>query len=220
MQTARTLWISCYNAALDWIYPPQCALCTRIGAPPVCEVCASEMDPLVPLEESSADKVLSFRLSAYAYDGRAAQAVKRLKYSRATSLALFMSNAIEEVAKETGVAEDRIIVPVPIHWSRRCARGFNQAELLSEAFPAEIVRRDLLVRCKATAPQASLKAEQRRTNLVGAFKTKGDPSNIKGTRILLVDDVVTTGHTARECARVLMEAGAIDVGLITFAAEL
>jgi ComF family protein len=217
MHTARTLWISCYNAALDWIYPPQCALCTRIGAPPVCDVCASEMTPLEPLSEESADRVLSFRLSAYSYESRAAQAVKRLKYSRATSLAVFMADAIATIANETEVVADRLIVPVPIHWTRRCTRGFNQAELLCEAFPAEAVCRDILFRAKATAPQASLKAEQRRTNLVNAFRVRG---KLDGKRVLLVDDVVTTGHTARECARVLMEAGAIDVGLVTFAAEL
>ncbi len=217
MRTAKTLWINCYNAALDWIYPPQCALCTRIGSPPVCEVCTSEMTPLVALEEESQDKVLSFRISVYAYDGRAAQAVRRLKYSRATSLACFMAQAVSTSACDSDVVDGRMIVPVPIHWSRRCSRGFNQAELLCESLPHEQLATKVLVRAKPTAPQASLKAEQRRTNLVGAFKVRGD---IEGQRILLVDDVVTTGHTARECARVLMEAGAIDVGLITFAAEL
>jgi competence protein ComFC len=217
MYRARTLWTSCYNATLDWIYPPQCALCTRIGSPSVCDICASEMTPLEPLSEESADKVLSFRLAAYSYENRASQAVKRLKYSRATSLALFMADAVASIANETDVASDRIVVPVPIHWTRRSVRGFNQAEMLCEAFPAETVRRDILYRAKATAPQASLKAEQRRVNLVNAFRVRG---KLDGQRILLVDDVVTTGHTARECAKVLMEAGAIEVGLVTFAAEL
>lgn len=217
MSTARTLWTNYCNAALDWVYPPQCALCTRIGTPAVCEVCASEMNPLVALEEDSPDSVLSFRLSAYAYDGRASQAVKRLKYSRATSLAGFMSQAIADMATDADVASDRFIIPVPIHWTRRCARGFNQAELLCEELPRESVRRDILIRAKPTVPQASLRAEQRRVNLVNAFRVKG---NLEGKRVLLVDDVVTTGHTARECAKVLMAAGAIDVGLITFAAEL
>jgi ComF family protein len=175
------------------------------------------MQPLVVLEEDSPDPVLSFRVSAYAYDSRAAQAVRRLKYSRATSLAGFMSNAVATAACDAELVEDRLIIPVPIHWSRRCSRGFNQAELLCEGFPKAVVKRRLLFRSRATPPQASLRAEQRKVNLVDAFRVDG---RLDGHRIMLVDDVVTTGHTARECARVLMAAGAIDVGLVTFAAEL
>ena len=217
MSKAKTLWTKFSNSALDWIYPPKCALCSRIGTPPVCDVCATEMRPLSLFAEDAADPILSIRVSAYAYESRAAQAVRRLKYSRATSLADFMSNAVKTAACDAGIADDRLIVPVPIHWSRRCTRGFNQAELLCEAFSHRDIRLDLLVRAKATVPQASLKAEERRSNLVNAFRVNG---RLDGQRILLVDDVVTTGHTARECARVLMQAGAIDVGLATFAAEL
>ena len=217
MSRAKTLWISFSNQALDWIYPPQCALCTRIGEPPVCNVCLSEMRPLPVLSEPSADEVLSFRLSAFEYEGRAAQAVKRLKYSRATSLATFMADAVKTAACEADMADDRIVVPVPIHWRRRCMRGFNQAELLCEAFEREQIRNNLLIRARPTPSQAGLNADQRRRNLNGAFKMLG---RADGLRVLLVDDVLTTGHTGRECARALMAAGAIDVGLVTFAAEL
>ncbi len=217
MYRAKTFWISFSNAALDWIYPPQCALCTHIGQPPVCGVCLSEMRPLPPLSEPTADDVLSFRLSAFEYEGRAAQAVRRLKYSRATSLAAFMADAVKTMACETDMADGRIVVPVPIHWRRRCARGFNQAELLCQAFPAQTIQKKLLIRTRPTPSQAGLNADERRRNLTGAFKVL---SSLAGQRVLLVDDVLTTGHTGRECARALIEAGAIDVGLVTFAAEL
>lgn len=217
MRTARTSWTKSFDAALSWLYPQQCALCSRIGMSSVCEECASEMQPLATFQDEAADAVLSFRLSAFSYDGRAAQAVRRLKYSRATALGSFMSAAVYDIADKSAVVDGRMVVPVPIHWTRRCARGFNQAELLCERFPKQLIHRRLLIRAKATAPQASLKAEQRRVNLVDAFRVS---ESVKGQQILLVDDVVTTGHTARECARVLMDAGAIDVGLLTFAAEL
>lgn len=216
MYRAKTFWTS-FSNAIGWIYPPQCALCTRIGEPPVCGVCLSEMRPLSPLSEPTADDVLSFRLSAFEYEGRASQAVRRLKYSRATSLAGFMADAVKTTACQTEMAKGRIIVPVPIHWRRRCARGFNQAELLCEAFPAADIRRNLLIRTRATPSQAGLNADERRRNLTGAFKVLG---HLDGKRVLLVDDVLTTGHTGRECARALLGAGAIDVGLVTFAAEL
>lgn len=217
MYRAKTFWTSFSNAALEWIYPPQCALCTRIGEPPVCGVCLSEMRPLPALSEPSADDVLSFRLSAFEYEGRAAQAVRRLKYSRATSLAAFMADAVKTAVCEADMAEGRIVVPVPIHWRRRCARGFNQADLLCEAFSPEVVKRNLLLRSRATPSQAGLNADQRRLNLAGAFSVLG---RLDGLRVLLVDDVLTTGHTGQECARALMSAGCIDVGIVTFAAEL
>ena len=94
-------------------------------------------------------------------------------------------------------------------------RGFNQAEMLAERFPN--VRLGALIRVRATASQAGLNAEQRKRNLTGAFQVKG---RLDGQRVLLVDDVLTTGQTGRECAKVLLAAGAIDVGLVTFAAEL
>lgn len=217
MFKAKTFWTSFSNSTLNWIYPPQCALCSRIGEPPVCGVCLSEMRPLPALSEPSADDVLSFRLSAFEYDGRAAQAVRRLKYSRATSLAPFMADAVKTAAYEADLSEGRIIVPVPIHWRRRCTRGFNQAELLSEAFPRALVHTNLLLRTRATPSQAGLNADQRRRNLNGAFRVT---ASANGLRILLVDDVLTTGQTGRECAKALIAAGAIDVGLVTFAAEL
>ena len=217
MRRAKALWTSFSKGALDWIYPPQCALCARIGQPTVCAVCASDMRPLEIFHDDRLDPLLSFRASAYEYEGRAAQAVRRLKYSRATSLAAFMSDAIKTVACDAGLVDDRLVLPVPIHWSRRCVRGFNQAELLCEALPKEQVRTTVLARIKPTASQAGLNADQRRKNLTGAFQVRG---KLDGQRILLVDDVLTTGQTGRECARVLLEAGAIEVGLLTFAAEL
>ncbi|MEA2552836.1 MAG: hypothetical protein QOJ65_1012 [Fimbriimonadaceae bacterium] len=217
MSKAKPFWTSFSKIALDWVYPPQCALCTRIGTPAVCEVCASEMTPLPTLYEERLDDVLSFRLSVYSYDGRAGQAVRRLKYSRATSLAGFMADAIKTMACEADLMDGRIVAPVPIHWRRRASRGFNQAELLCGSFPRPSVRKDLLIRTRPTSPQAGLSADQRRRNLTGAFRVQG---RVDGQRILLVDDVLTTGQTGRECGRVLLEAGAIEVGLVTFAAEL
>lgn len=217
MRQAKTCWTSFSSSGLSWLYPPQCALCTRIGSSPVCEVCASDMRPLPPLQEGRADAVLSYRLSAFEYSGRAAQAVKRLKYSRATSLGSFMAAAIFQVAAETELVTGRIVIPIPIHWSRRASRGFNQAEILCEAFPREAVRKGVLLRTRRTQPQAGLNQDQRQSNLVGAFAVR---DRLDGQRVMLIDDVLTTGQTGRECARVLLDAGALEVGLVTFAAEL
>lgn len=123
-----------------------------------------------------------------------------------------MARVIYEKALALSLVEGFTIVPVPIHWTRRCFRGFNQTELLVEAFPPEQLGTGLIQRIRATKPQARLNPEEREANLFGAFAGGTAPD-----KVLLVDDVYTSGHTARECARVLKSAGARQVGVISFA---
>lgn len=110
------------------------------------------------------------------------------------------------------------IVPVPLHWQRRWRRGFNQAELL--ALEISKHRRvpvlHALRRARSTASQASLTAAARRRNLAGAFRPRPG-IDLTGKRILLIDDVFTTGATASACARALKKAGAGGVSLLTLA---
>ena len=111
-----------------------------------------------------------------------------------------------------------VVVPMPLHWMRRWKRGFNQSELLA----AEIARRagvplrQLVRRARATAPQAGLTNAKRRANVSGAFLVRR-PERVSGLRVLLVDDVMTTGATASSCARELKRAGAARVALLTVA---
>lgn len=113
-----------------------------------------------------------------------------------------------------------LVVPVPMHRAKRRRRGFNHAALLARAAIAEMrhthhgwtfeLAPDALERRKSTASQAGLTPHQRRRNLRGAF-TAPSPARLAGRHVLLVDDVYTTGATARACSRVLMEAGATSV---------
>jgi ComF family protein len=117
------------------------------------------------------------------------------------------------------------IVPMPLHWRRRWQRGFNQSELLAR----EIARRwsvpvsNAIRRRKATAPQAGLTSSQRRKNMQGAFSVKQGRFAVKrrkpldGMRVLLIDDVLTTGATASACARALKRAGASHVTFLALA---
>ena len=111
-----------------------------------------------------------------------------------------------------------LIVPMPLHWFKQWQRGFNQAELLASEIGRKwntpvkrIVRRQ-----RVTAPQAGLTNAKRRLNVRGAFRIARG-RRLDGLRILLVDDVVTTGATASACARVLKRAGAAHVSLLALA---
>lgn len=202
------------GTVLDWLYPQRCELCARIGQPALCPQCLSEFEPTEPLiAKSVGGNPLDLTASLYAFDGRAAQAVKRLKYSRATALAKPMAVLLSECYETAGLPEFDAIVPVPIHWTRRYARGFNQSEMLCEGFPKGLVQQDLLKRSKNTRPQVGLSREERLNNLKGAFEGL---TKVRGLRLLLIDDVTTTGGTATACAIALKDAGAEYVGILTF----
>jgi ComF family protein len=111
------------------------------------------------------------------------------------------------------------LVPVPLHPRRRRERGFNQAELLALALARGTgleVSPGLLVRRRDTSSQAGLSAASRRRNVTGAFAARHRP-RLVGRTLVLVDDVITTGATAAACARVLKQAGAAEVRLVTVA---
>ena len=121
--------------------------------------------------------------------------------------------------------DDILIVPVPLHPSKRRQRGFNQAELIARAALKATQGRhfdldtNVLARVKPTVSQIGLTRPQRRENIRGAFKV-AHLSKVSGREVLLVDDVMTTGTTAAECARVLQRAGADKVWVATVARTL
>jgi ComF family protein len=115
-----------------------------------------------------------------------------------------------------------LIIPVPLHRKKLSGRGFNQAvllgEILSQRLKMPMDRRNLR-RIRWTEPQVNLAAGDRRTNVKGAFAIR-DSGLVTGRRVLLLDDVITTGSTVEECGRVLKASGAADVTVITVARAL
>jgi ComF family protein len=113
------------------------------------------------------------------------------------------------------------VAPVPLHWWRRLQRGFNQSDLLGREL-ARAYRLNynahLLRRVKFTKRQALVPRERRAENVKGAFKVRrGSAAEVRDAGVLLIDDVVTSGHTIHECAKVLLDAGAREVWVASFA---
>lgn len=208
----RTYWNRFSSSVLDALYPPRCGVCGELGERSLCDSCFNDFEPNVAEPESV--EGLDFRHSVYKYRGRAAQAVTRLKYSRSTTLGRPMSELVCEAGNALGLLSSFTVVPVPIHWTRRSWRGFNQAELLCSALPRELVEPELLKRIRATRPQAGLSVAERQRNLEGAFRAS---PKVDRRAILLIDDVVTSGQTARACAAELYDKGAVEVGILAFA---
>jgi ComF family protein len=181
-----------------------------LGDAAICEMCAADFRPVARAARLDVDR----HRILYHYTGRAGQAVRRLKFSRATALAAPMASLLAAEYEREFAGEVDLIVPVPLHWSRRFFRGFNQSELLCFQLPRELVQIRILRRVRATQSQVSLDPAARLVNLNGAFAA--DPS-VAGKAVLLVDDVVTSGATASECARALRAAGAESISLLAFA---
>ncbi len=155
-------------------------------------------------------------LSAYEYDGIIRELVHRFKFNGVFALSEWMAG---EMLSALDTLEDKqftLIVPVPMHPLRQLARGYNQSEKLSRALSRRLgVRSYEALKCaRNVKSQVGLSTLERRKNLRGAFSAV---SSVKGERILLVDDVRTTGSTVSECARTLLAAGCEFVTVLTFA---
>jgi ComF family protein len=205
-----------WSSILEFFYPEQCALCASLGQDAICPNCQSEMQKVAAPIYFPSHSGLSTAHALFTYESRAAQAVRRLKYSRSLALAQPMAELIRSKWEEIGANDFDLVIPVPIHWSRWSARGFNQAELLCSCLPEKKVKPSLLSRTKRTKPQVSLSATERRKILADAFAPGG---SLDGAKVLLVDDVITTGGTATACAAALRRAGASRVEALAFCGE-
>ena len=156
--------------------------------------------------------------SPFLYTGPCRELILALKYQGRLSVVPFLAGRMaEEAVRLAGEKPADWVIPVPLHPVRLRERSFNQAELLARAVSKRLelpCREDLLIRCRATLPQAELTKNQRIQNVRGAFDLRPDP-NLQGKNLLLVDDVLTTGSTAETCAALLKSAGARRVLVLT-----
>ena len=151
-----------------------------------------------------------------AYDGTLRAILHAFKYDGCRSLATGLGARLRVRAADLLATAD-LVVPVPLHRSRRRQRGFNQAREL--ALRLGVPMADALRRTRATPSQTDLPAEARHENMRSAFALRRwyAPTRLAGRRIVLVDDVSTTGATVEACAAVLRAAGAADVSAVTAA---
>jgi ComF family protein len=154
------------------------------------------------------------------YEGSRRLAVLRIKRSSERNLAVSLGNflAAAERNRLRAMALDGI-VPVPMHWSRRIWRGVNSPETIAECLARSLnlpLAPHLLTRRRRTAPQASLAPSKRRANVRGAFRATHH-ADLPGARLLLVDDIMTTGATVNEGAKELRRAGASFVAVAVVA---
>jgi competence protein ComFC len=218
--------------AVDWLYPPTCGGCQKSGerwcvecqnkvtpvGPQICPICGNFNDDgeICPTCSASPPPYQALR-SWGIFIGPLREAIHRLKYQHDIGLAEILANHLIDLFHSTGWEVD-LIVPVPLSYSRLLERGYNQSALLARPL-AQITHTryqpKAVARIRNTPSQVGLKARQRIENVREAFLS--EPAIVNGKRILLVDDVATTGATLSECARTLKEANAHIVYGLTLA---
>ena len=156
--------------------------------------------------------------TATLYGGTARSLVLSLKHGDRPDLAVPMARWMRRAGQGVLSGAD-IVIPVPLHWTRRVKRRFNQSAELSRRIAKEQGidhGAGLLLRTRATGSQKGLSPEQRRANVAGAFACPS-PARVEGRRIVLVDDVMTTGATLNAASRALCKSGAASVDVLVFA---
>ena len=230
------------EAAVSLLYPPVCTICRRSirAGEYLCDQCESKAVRIVapfcqkcsePFEGSIADaftcancahRTIYFDAAVAAYRGRGIvrQIIHEFKYNRQIHLRHLVSRWLHAAMDDERLRGRRfdVIVPVPLHPTRQRERGFNQASLLAELLSAQssIPAKPVLERTRYTTTQTALDRAERMENLHNAFRLRKN-ADVRGLRVLLIDDVLTTGSTLSECARVLKRAGAISVHAATAA---
>ena len=244
MKTSAQNWL---NVGLGFLYPEICQLCgeqrataqegfvcrhcwtqVRFIRPPFCERCGLPYpgDLTAPFECTNCREMelhFTSARSAVVASGIVREVIHRFKYQRALWFEPFLADLLIREAKPALLEQHwDFIVPVPLHPVKHREREFNQAERLASHLSAATgipLNRKLLRRVIPTATQTLLTREQRATNMRGAFAAT-DHSGLDGERIVLVDDVFTTGATTSACANALRAAGADDVCVWTVARGL
>ena len=186
----------------------RCSLCRKQGSSlGCCEACARQL----------------FRAQHYpkgvylgSYEGQLKRAVRSFKFHGVTRLAEVFARELALELSKTDHTLD-LLCPVPLHWTRYLQRGYNQSALIAKALsrrtdiPVETLRRT-----KRTRQQALLSAAERHSNVADAFVAE----NVRGRRIALIDDVITTGATMEACEAALLEAGARSVLWLSITAQV
>ncbi len=223
----RSIW-----KIIDWFYPPNCIECGCEGYA-ICPKCLNESVPIIdsfcsicgkPVDDlcgCSLCKKNVFRFTsaraAFLYTGAIRTAIKKLKYAQHLGLSELFANYLLSVYSRERWEVD-LVTAVPLYKKRFAARGFNQSEWIAKPLAKAIGKpfsSGAIQKTIHTTPQVGLNQNERKNNLRNAFQA--EPVIVRNKKVLIVDDVMTTGSTFNECASALLQGGASEVYCLSVA---
>lgn len=234
----NTLARDLFSGLLELVYPSYCLVCGRADDDYLCPECIEMIDIIgdmhchkcaMPCEShicsdcQSREFAFDRACSAGLYEGVLRKAIHALKYDMRLAIVDQLADLMIRCYPHTQLyGKVDMVIPIPIHRTRMIERGFNQSEELSRLLCKRIsvpLESNALLRIRNTRHQVSLPQDKRMLNIKGAF-TVPQPGLVMGKRVLLVDDVFTTGSTLNEAAKVLKESGAESVFVYTLARSM
>ena len=205
------------------IFPPKCVLCRKLLSSQqtdLCHECRSKAPAFTRAKRNI--PFIAHWPALWYYKDDVAKSIRRFKFGNLRSYAESYARMLVAKLPEDYIEHCDILTWVPVSFLRKLRRGYDQSALLAKALGHEISIEPIAVlkKIRHTPPQSGMgSAAKRRANVLGAYKVRSH-ADIAGKRILLLDDVVTTGATASECARTLLTAGAKEVYFAAVAAAL
>ena len=202
---------------LNLLFPDKCVFCGEIKDADICPKCADILPKTEGMRAVKRGEFFSLCVSPFYYIGIVRESIKHFKFNGRQSYARTYAKYCAPLITERLTDRYDVVTWVPVSHHRKKTRGYDQSELLAKAISRELGVKceKLLTKKRDTPAQSTMTGEaRRRANVNGAFASVG---TVSGKRVLLIDDIITTGATMSECARVLLMAGAEDVVACTIA---
>lgn len=206
---------------IDLLFPPLCLCCKEFTANKdlICNHCHKLLDASVDEQLESTRDAIRLHLAYFSFTDEIRAVIHGLKYYNSPRAACELLRKQVRRSSEKWRVDFDVVEPVPLHWYRRLRRGYNQAEKLAAVVASEYnvpIGRNLR-RIRYTKSQTRKNKKARSKSVENCFTVCRNSTDLTGKRVLLIDDVCTTGATAEQCARVLTLQGASEVYLMTLA---
>lgn len=206
----------------ELIYPTTCGICGKICREAICKKCELKLKEFEINLIKSNNKYYTERMHLYRYDGIIRNRIIDYKFNNKPYLYKTFAKIIIKNKKICGFLKNYdIIIPVPIHKKRRLIRGYNQTELIAKEIANKEnlkFEKNVLIKQKNIITQSSLSKASRKENIKNAFAIK-NAEKIINKKIIIFDDIYTTGNTVLECSKMLKNAGANQIAVLTIARD-
>ena len=208
---------------LDIIYPPVCGICDKINKKSLCKKCEIKIKPYQINEiEKIKNKSFDYQIKILKYENIIRDKIINYKFNEKAYLYKTFAKIILKNKKIYGFLKKYdIIMCVPMHIKKKMLRGYNQSELIAKELAKKLqIEKQFnnLIKIKDTKKQSTLTKEQRKTNLKNAFQIKNS-EKVKNKKVILFDDIYTTGSTVEECSKVLKRVGVSSIAVVTLAID-